>query len=83
MSIRPLSEDVVSQITSSTTIASLNATVCGLLRNSLDASATRISISLAYSRGSCTVEDDGLGISLAEFREEGGLGKRHCMLDVT
>jgi len=45
------------------------------VKNSLDASSTKIDISVNYARGSCVVEDDGLGILPSEFREGGGLGK--------
>uniref|UniRef100_L2FHE1 Vacuolar membrane protein n=1 Tax=Colletotrichum fructicola (strain Nara gc5) TaxID=1213859 RepID=L2FHE1_COLFN len=75
MSIKPLPEDVIRRISSSATITSLNAVVCGLIKNSFDAGATRINITVDYSRGNCTVEDDGLGILPIEFREAGGLGK--------
>ncbi|KAF5510128.1 Vacuolar protein sorting-associated protein 11-like protein [Colletotrichum siamense] len=75
MSIKPLPEDVIRRIMSSATITSLNAVVCGLVKNSFDAGATRINITVDYSRGNCTVEDDGLGILPIEFREAGGLGK--------
>ncbi|KAJ0348360.1 hypothetical protein COL154_003534 [Colletotrichum chrysophilum] len=75
MSIKPLPEDVIRRISSSATITSLDAVVCGLIKNSFDAGATRINITVDYSRGNCTVEDDGLGILPIEFREAGGLGK--------
>ncbi|KAJ8124708.1 hypothetical protein O1611_g8932 [Lasiodiplodia mahajangana] len=77
MSIRPLPDSVIAQIKSSTTITSLNGVVCGLLRNSLDAGATRVTISVDYVRGNCLVEDDGVGILPAEFKSSGGLGKLH------
>ncbi|PKK50198.1 hypothetical protein CI102_7185 [Trichoderma harzianum] len=75
MSIRPLPEDVVGKIRSSSTITSLNGVVCGLLKNSLDAGATKIYIYVEYGRGNCTVEDNGLGIVPGDFAEDGGLGK--------
>lgn len=78
MSIQPLPGDVVAQIKSSATITSLNDAACGLLRNSLDAGASKINISLDHSRGNCSVEDNGLGIPPASFQEDGGLGKLHC-----
>ncbi|ODA78073.1 hypothetical protein RJ55_06676 [Drechmeria coniospora] len=77
MSIRKLPDDVVAQIGSSAAVVSLNDVVCGLVKNSLDARAASIHIHLDYVRGNCTVEDDGLGIEPAEFRETGGLGKLH------
>lgn len=78
MSIQQLPEDVISQIKSSITIASLNSVVCGLVKNSLDAEATKITISVDYARGNCSVEDSGLGIPPNEFASDGGLGKLHC-----
>lgn len=78
MSIRRLPDDVVRQIKSSVVITSLNDAVLGLIKNSLDAEATKINISVEYARGNCSAEDDGLGIPPDEFRETGGLGKHHC-----
>ncbi|KAL6689861.1 hypothetical protein J3F84DRAFT_391020 [Trichoderma pleuroticola] len=75
MSIRPLPEDVVGKIRSSSTITSLNGVVCGLLKNSLDAGATKVNIYVEYGRGNCVVEDNGLGIVPGDFAEDGGLGK--------
>ncbi|KAF5868504.1 putative dna mismatch repair protein [Botrytis fragariae] len=75
MSIRPLPSDVIAQIKSSSTITSLNGVIFELVKNCLDACCSRIDIDVDYSRGSCTVEDNGLGISPSEFGENGGLGK--------
>jgi Histidine kinase-, DNA gyrase B-, and HSP90-like ATPase len=75
MSIQPLPPDVIAQIKSSIAITSLNGVACELVKNSLDASSTKIYISVDYARGGCVIEDDGLGILPAEFREAGGLGK--------
>ncbi|KAI1800702.1 hypothetical protein F4811DRAFT_537666 [Daldinia bambusicola] len=77
MSIQQLPEHVIAQIKSSTTITSLNSVVCGLVQNSLDAAATKITISIDYIRGNCSVEDNGLGIPPDEFKPTGGLGKLH------
>lgn len=77
MSIQPLPRKAVEQIKSSLTITTLNQAVLGLLENALDASATKIHLSVDYCRGSCTIEDDGHGIHPAEFQETGGLGKQH------
>ncbi|KAK4061312.1 hypothetical protein Trihar35433_9639 [Trichoderma harzianum] len=77
MSIRPLPEDVVGKIRSSSTITSLNGVVCGLLKNSLDAGATKVNIYIEYGRGNCIVEDNGLGIIPGDFAEDGGLGKSY------
>ncbi|KAL7808297.1 hypothetical protein V8C44DRAFT_335968 [Trichoderma aethiopicum] len=77
MSIRPLPEDVVGKIRSSSTITSLNGVVCGLLKNSLDAGATKVNVIVEYGRGNCIVEDNGLGIVPGDFSEDGGLGKSY------
>jgi DNA mismatch repair protein MLH3 len=37
-----------------------------------------VTICIDYLRGSCSVEDNGLGIPPAEFKPSGGLGKLHC-----
>lgn len=78
MSIRLLPDDVISQIKSSITITSLNGVVEELLKNSLDAGAAHVGISIDYARANCSVEDDGLGIRPEEFLENGGLCKLHC-----
>ncbi|KAH8677292.1 hypothetical protein BX600DRAFT_449357 [Xylariales sp. PMI_506] len=75
MSIRKLPEDVVAQIKSSASITSLNDVVLGLVKNALDASASRINISVDYSRANCIVEDNGTGILPAEFAVDSSLGK--------
>ncbi|KAJ3498407.1 hypothetical protein NLG97_g1150 [Lecanicillium saksenae] len=75
MSIQQLPHDVVEKIASSSSIISLNDAMCGLVKNSLDASARRINISFDYVRGNCTVEDDGEGIHPEEFGVDGGLAK--------
>lgn len=77
MAIRRLPDDVAARIGSSASVTSLNAVVAGLLRNSLDAAAARVNVRLDYARGSCVVEDDGLGIEPREFGPDGGLGKPH------
>ncbi|KAI1481405.1 hypothetical protein F4774DRAFT_375221 [Daldinia eschscholtzii] len=77
MSIQQLPEHVIAQIKSSTAITSLNSVVCGLVKNSLDAEATKITVSIDYIRGNCSVEDNGLGIPPEEFKPTGGLGKLH------
>lgn len=79
MSIKPLPGDVVAQIRSSVVITSLNDVVCGLIKNSLDAEATRINVTVDYARGNCFIEDDGAGIPPSEFKEGGGLGQLHRM----
>lgn len=80
MAIQCLSPEVARQIKSSTVITSLNDVVDQLVRNSLDAEATRLLVTVDYSRGKCIVEDNGLGIDPQEFKESGGLGKLHRMV---
>jgi DNA mismatch repair protein MLH3 len=78
--IKQLPSDVVARIKSSAAITSLNVVILGLLKNSLDAGAQQIKVFADYSKGSCSVIDDGLGIPPAEFQKGGGLGKLHCGL---
>ncbi len=78
MSIQRLPEQVAAQIKSSAVITSLNGAVCGLLQNSVDAGASKINVSVDYARGGCSVEDNGLGIPPADFKQDGGLCKLHC-----
>lgn len=84
MSSRPeiyaLPPDVAAKIKSSTSITHLNGVILELIKNSLDANATTIHISVDFKRGGCIVEDDGDGIVPAEFEPTGGLGKAHRML---
>lgn len=77
MSIRQLPQDVVDRLKSSVTITSLHDVAAGLLKNSLDAGATKVTIFVDFSRGNCTVEDNGRGIEPEEFKDTGGLGKLH------
>ncbi|KAF2793580.1 DNA mismatch repair protein [Melanomma pulvis-pyrius CBS 109.77] len=76
--ILPLPPDVVVQIKSSTAIVSLAGVVVELLKNALDAGATKVEATVDFGRGGCSVEDNGRGIAPLEFREEGALGKLHC-----
>ena len=75
--IKPLPPKVVAEIKSSITVTSLNSVVFGLLENALDAGATKIEIQVDPARGSCIIEDDGLGIHPTEFGLDGGLAKMH------
>lgn len=79
MSIKQLPQDAIDKIKSSVTITSLNGVVGCLLKNSLDASASKIQVTIDYRKGNCSVEDNGHGISPAEFQQHGGLGKLHRM----
>ncbi|EMD68349.1 hypothetical protein COCSADRAFT_79845 [Bipolaris sorokiniana ND90Pr] len=76
--IFPLPDDVVAQIKSSAAIVSLAGVVLELVKNSLDAKATRVEATVDFVRGGCIVEDDGLGISPLEFSDKGRLGKLYC-----
>lgn len=67
--------EVVAQIKSSATITNLAFAILGLVQNSLDARASKITIDVDFKRGGCVVEDNGLGILPTEFDENGGLGK--------
>lgn len=82
MSIRPLPDEAIEKLRSSVTITSLNDTVINLVKNSLDAAATRLTLSVDYTRGSCSVEDDGHGIEPEEFLESGSLGAPHCTITI-
>lgn len=77
--IAALPAEVAAQIKSSTSIVSLNEAILGLLCNSLDAGASKVEVSLDYKRGNCVVEDNGLGIAPAEFKQGGGLGRPYRM----
>ncbi|CAG8955602.1 hypothetical protein HYFRA_00009556 [Hymenoscyphus fraxineus] len=77
MSIQPLPPAVIAQIKSSIVITSLNAVICELAKNSLDAGSTKLDISVDYAKGGCVVEDNGVGIPPSEFRDGGGLGMLH------
>jgi DNA mismatch repair protein MLH3 len=75
--IKALSAEDIAQLKSSTQITSLRDVVLGLLCNALDAEAHSISVHVQFNRGSCTVEDDGIGIPPSEFSEDGGLLKTY------
>ncbi|KAI9697085.1 MAG: DNA mismatch repair protein [Candelina mexicana] len=75
--ILPLQAEVAAEIKSSTTITSLTGVVLDLLRNSLDAEASKVDIIVDFPRGGCTIEDNGHGIPPAEFHSDGGLGRMH------
>lgn len=78
MIIAPLLASDVALIKASTTVTSLGDAVVGLVKNSLDAGAGRVDVSIDYSSGSCSVEDDGAGIHADEFQETSGLLRRFC-----
>jgi DNA mismatch repair protein MLH3 len=76
--ILPLSVEAQLQLKASVALNSLNDSIIGLVKNSVDAQAQRIHIEFDYSRGNCCVEDDGVGIPAVEFEAGGGLGLMHC-----
>ncbi|KAL6714849.1 DNA mismatch repair protein [Lecanora helva] len=75
--ILPLPPEVAAQIKSSTAIPSLINVALGLVENSLDAEASKITVNVDFIRGAVTVEDNGIGIPPKEFNDDGGLGKLH------
>ncbi|KAJ5963470.1 uncharacterized protein N7479_003346 [Penicillium vulpinum] len=75
--IRALPSDVIAKIKSSTSIVHLTGVILELVKNSLDANAHAVFVTVDFKRGGCIVEDDGDGIPPAEFEVTGGLGKAH------
>ncbi|KAI9671871.1 MAG: DNA mismatch repair protein [Alyxoria varia] len=73
--IVPLPDSVAAKVKGSTRIIDLADVVVGLLKNSLDAQAQTVDVVVSFAGGSCTIEDDGTGIALREFRDDGGLLK--------
>lgn len=77
--IQALPSEVVAKIKSSTSILHLTGVILELVKNSLDANAHTVFVTVDFKRGGCIVEDDGDGIPPAEFEVTGGLGKPHRM----
>ncbi|KAJ5426744.1 hypothetical protein N7465_001814 [Penicillium sp. CMV-2018d] len=75
--IRALPSDVIAKIKSSTSIVHLTGVILELVKNSLDANAHTVFVTVDFKRGGCIVEDDGDGIPPIEFEVAGGLGKAH------
>lgn len=75
--ITHLPDQVQAQIRSSSKITSVNDVILCLLRNSLDAGASKVIIDVDYRRRGCVVEDNGAGIPPSEFRADGGLAKMY------
>ena len=80
--MKRLPKEVVNQIRSSATITSLSGVILGLVKNSVDAGATRILIDFDFRTGNCVVEDDGFGIPPPEFESNGGLGRMFCAVSI-
>lgn len=70
---------MIAKINSSTSIVHLTGVILELVKNSLDANAHTVFVTVDFKRGSCIVEDDGDGIPSIEFEVAGGLGKAHRM----
>ncbi|KAJ5608311.1 hypothetical protein N7537_004930 [Penicillium hordei] len=77
--IQALPSDVIAKIKSSTSIVHLTGVILELVKNSLDANAHTVFVTVDFKRGGCIVEDDGDGIPSSEFEAAGGLGKAHRM----
>ncbi|KAK4920890.1 DNA mismatch repair protein [Elasticomyces elasticus] len=75
--ILPLPQDIISQISSSKQITTLQGVCLALLENSLDAGASKVEVTVDFGRGGCSFEDNGTGIPLSEFDADGGLGHMH------
>ncbi|KAJ5282446.1 hypothetical protein N7505_000426 [Penicillium chrysogenum] len=75
--IRALPSDVIAKVKSSTSIVHLTGVILELVKNSLDANAHTVFVTVDFKRGGCIVEDDGEGIPPVEFEVTGGLGKPH------
>jgi DNA mismatch repair protein MLH3 len=77
--IQALPSDVIAKIKSSTSIVHLTGVILELVKNSLDANAHTVFVTVDFKRGGCIVEDDGVGIPPIEFEAAGGLGRAHRM----
>ncbi|KIV95090.1 hypothetical protein PV10_02782 [Exophiala mesophila] len=76
--IRPLPEQARAQICSSADLVSPAQILAGLVENALDADATSIKIHVNLRTGYFMVQDDGLGISEADFAEDAFIGQPYC-----
>lgn len=68
LSIRSLSPEIIHLIAAGEVIDSVAAAVRELVENALDAGATRITISLNFSKWQVQVVDNGKGMSLDDLR---------------
>lgn len=66
------------KIKSAVQITCLNQIILELVKNALDAHASNIKVTLNYSRGFCSVIDNGHGIAAQEFEEDGRLAQPYC-----
>jgi DNA mismatch repair protein MLH3 len=79
--IRSLPPDVAQQVSSSVSITHLNEVVVELVKNSLDADAQSVTVTVDYLRGGCSVQDDGSGIPATAFAEGAGLASPYRELN--
>lgn len=75
--ILPLPENVIAQIKGSVSIKCLTDVIISLLKNSIDAHASKVNIRVDFRNQSCSVEDNGAGIAEIEFYGAGGLAQSH------
>lgn len=76
--IRPLPEQACAQICSSADLVSPAQVLAGLVENALDANAKAIKIHVNLRKGYFMVQDDGSGISEADFAEDAFMGQPYC-----
>lgn len=76
--IRPLPEQACAQICSSADLVSPAQVLAGLVENALDADARAIKIHVNLRKGYFMVQDDGSGISEADFAEDAFMGQPYC-----
>lgn len=76
--ILPLEMETQTKLASSVRLLSLNQVIMGLLENALDARSRTIRITLNYSWGFCSVQDDGVGIDKQEFEVDRYLATPYC-----
>ena len=80
MSILLLPATTQEQLKSSTQINTLVDVVEELLKNAIDAGASKVDIEVDFTRGFCSVLDDGNGIKPFEFLEGANLARLNCEL---
>lgn len=77
-SIHQLSSNVVSCLRSQVVVASVAQCISELIQNSIDASATRIDVTLHSEDLYISVKDNGCGITPEDMKY---VGAAHCMCD--
>lgn len=66
--IRPLSPDTIAQLRSTVNIRNISDAISELVQNSLDADAKSIKVAVNLEKNSCSVEDDGWGITAEDIK---------------